>query len=80
MSHAIIAERIVGALQNRISEYEQMTNSFLSSDASIPAELKERYETIGNITEGLHEAMCIVLRGEYMDIDVDLTGGEDIDD
>ena len=78
-----VVEGIVGAIQKRIDQYEEIANDlahdYIQSDKPFPTDLKQRYETIGNLAEGLVEAIGIILEGDYLKEDVDLSGGENID-
>ena len=77
-----VVEGIVGAIQKRIDQYEEQANDlahdYIQSDKPFPTDLKQRYETIGNLAEGLIEAVGIIMQGDYMQEDVDLSGGDDI--
>lgn len=76
-----VVEGIIGAIQKRIDQYEEIANDLVcdykQSDKPFPTDLKQRYETIGNLAEGLVEAIGIILEGDYMQEDVDLSGGEE---
>lgn len=77
-----IAEDIVHSLQIRLNEYEELANDlvpYIQSGEELPLVIKQRYEAIGNIAEGLQEAIDIIKQSDYMLEDVDLSGGEDID-
>lgn len=78
-----VVEGIIGAIQKRIDEYEEQANDlahdYIQSDKPFPTDLKQRYETIGNVAEGLVEAIGIIMQGDYMKEDVDLSGGEEVD-
>lgn len=76
MPHILVAKQIAKAIYYRILKYERAADELLLPDGKLPPDLKERYEAIGNITEGLHEAMGIVMKGEYMKEDVNASGGE----
>lgn len=78
-----VVEGIVGAIQKRIDQYEEIANDlahdYIQSDKPFPTDLKQRYETIGNLAEGLVEAIGIIMQGDYMQEDVNLSGGEEIE-
>lgn len=63
-----ITENTINLIKKRISEYEEIANDlahgYIQSDRPFPDDLKQRYEAIGNITDGLHEAITIILNGE----------------
>lgn len=78
-----IATNIINAIQKRVDEYEEiatdLAHDYIQSEKPFPTDLKQRYEVIGNVTEGLVEAIGIVMQCDYMLEDVDLSGGEEID-
>lgn len=75
-----IVEGIVHLIQKRIAEYEEISEGLLHDmklDLPFPSEIEQRYENISNLAEGLQEAIDIIKQGEYMQEDVDLSGGEE---
>ena len=78
-----ITTNIINAIQKRVDEYEEiatdLAHDYIQSDKPFPTDLKQRYEVIGNVSEGLVEAIGIVMQCGYMFEDVDLSGGEEID-
>lgn len=76
-----IVEGIVHSIQKRIYEYERVSDDlahdYIQSDKPFPTDIKQRYENISNLAEGLQEAIDIIKQGEYMHEDVDLSGGEE---
>ena len=78
-----IVEGIITAINKRIEAHEEIANDlahdYIQSKKEPPIDIKERYENIGAIVEGLQEAIDIVKHGGYMVDDVDLSGGEEID-
>lgn len=82
MKPLLIVEGIVNSISERIKYYEEAANdlahSYIQSDKPFPDDLKKRYDSIGEVVEGLCEAIDIVRGCEYMHEDVDLSGGEDI--
>lgn len=80
MQAELIVEGMVNSIQKRIAEYEEISNDlahdYIQSDKPFPTEIKQRYDNIGNLTEGLQEAVDIIKLGDYMREDVDLSGCE----
>lgn len=78
-----VVEGIIGAIQKRIDEYESMAtdlaHDYIQSDKPFPTDLKKRYDSISEISEGLIEAIGIIKTGDYMKEDIDLSGDEEID-
>ena len=80
MQTIFTVEGIVNSIQKRIHEYEEISEELLrdmKSDLPFPSEIKQRYENIGNLAEGLQEAIDIIRQGGYMEEDIDLSGGSD---
>ncbi|OXS75568.1 hypothetical protein B1B04_07600, partial [Lysinibacillus sp. KCTC 33748] len=79
MQAGLIVEGMVNSIQQRIVEYEEISNDlahdYIQSDMPFPTEIKQRYDNIGTLAEGLQEAVDIIKRGDYMREDVDLSGG-----
>ncbi|AJK89375.1 MULTISPECIES: hypothetical protein [Lysinibacillus] len=78
MKAELIVEGMVNSIQKRIAEYEEISNDlahdYIQSDRPFPTEIKQRYDNIGSLAEGLQEAVDIIKRGDYMKEDVDLSG------
>ncbi|SCY99321.1 MULTISPECIES: hypothetical protein [unclassified Lysinibacillus] len=78
MKAELIVEGMVNSIQKRIAEYEEISNDlahdYIQSDMPFPTEIKQRYDNIGSLAEGLQEAVDIIKRGDYMKEDVDLSG------
>ena len=76
-----IVEGIIAAINKRIEAHEEIANDlahdFIRSKKEPPIDIKERYENISTIVEGLQEAIDIIKKGDYMVEHVDLSGGED---
>ncbi|OXS68747.1 hypothetical protein B1B04_19980, partial [Lysinibacillus sp. KCTC 33748] len=79
MQAVLIVEGMVNSIQKRIAEYEEISNDlaydYIQSDMPLPTEIKQRYDNVGTLAEGLQEAVDIIKRGDYMREDVDLSGG-----
>ncbi|WP_036125904.1 hypothetical protein [Lysinibacillus sphaericus] len=84
MKTELIVEGMVNSIQKRIAEYEEISNDlahdYIQSDMPFPTEIKQRYDNIGSLAEGLQEAVDIIKRGDYMKEDVDLSGHEETSD
>ncbi|SCY14365.1 hypothetical protein [Lysinibacillus fusiformis] len=82
MKAELIVEGMVNSIQKRIAEYEEISNDlahdYIQSDMPFPTEIKQRYNNIGSLAEGLQEAVDIIKRGDYMKEDVDLLGIDDV--
>lgn len=80
MQAELIVEGMVNSIQKRIAEYEEISNDlahdYIQSDKPFPMEIKQRYDNIGTLTEGLQEAVNIIKQGDYMREDIDLSGGD----
>lgn len=80
MKPELIVEGIVNSIQKRIAEYEEVSNDlahdYIQSDKPFPTEIKQRYDNIGTLAEGLQEAVNIIKQGDYMREDVNLSGGD----
>lgn len=78
MKAELIVEGIVNSIQKRIAEYEEISNDlahdYIQSDKPFPTEIKERYDNVGTLAEGLQEAVNIIKQGDYMREDIDLSG------
>ena len=61
-------ENIINSIKKRIKEYEDIANDlahgYIQSDKPFPNDIKKRYEAIGNLTDGLNEAITIILGGD----------------
>lgn len=77
-----LVEGIIAAINKRIEAHEEIANDlahdFIHSKKEPPIDIKERYENISAIVEGLQEAIDVIKKGDYMVEYVDLSGGEDI--
>lgn len=82
MKAELIVEGMVNSIQKRIAEYEEISNDlahdYIQSDMPFPTEIKQRYNNVGTLAEGLQEAVDIIKRGDYMKEDVDLSGIDDV--
>jgi len=80
MKAALIVEGMVNSIQKRIAEYEEISNDlahdYIQSDKPFPTDIKQRYDNIGTLAEGLQQAIDIIKSGDYMQEDVNLSGGD----
>ncbi len=80
MEALMIVEGMVNSIQKRIAEYEEISNDlahdYIQSDKPFPTDIKQRYDNIGTLAEGLQQAIDIIRQGDYMQEDVNLSGGE----
>ncbi|MEK5331978.1 hypothetical protein [Lysinibacillus sp. FSL W8-0992] len=80
MKAVLIVEGMVNSIQKRIAEYEEISNDlahdYIQSDKPFPTDIKQRYDNIGTLAEGLQQAIDIIRQGDYMQEDVNLSGGE----
>ena len=82
MQAELIVEGMVNLIQKRIAEYEEISNDlahdYIQSDKPFPTEIKQRYDNVGTLAEGLQEAVDIIKRGDYMREDVNLSGSDGV--
>lgn len=80
MKAALIVEGMINSIQKRIAQYEEISNDlahdYIQSDKPFPTDIKQRYDNIGTLAEGLQQAIDIIRQGDYMQEDVNLSGGE----
>lgn len=66
MNQTSVKARIVKAINEQINEYIQradiLTMGYEQSFKDLPEDIKRRHENIGNIVEGLQEAVCIIMK------------------
>ena len=83
---SLIRENIgkrIEALEEKMLEYESDFMAEFKECRKSPFandklnQLADEHEALSQIVEGLHEALGIVVEGDYMEEDVDLSGGEE---